>query len=232
MPAAPLLVFDLDGTLIDTAPDLANTLNVILTQEGFEAIHYDQIRMMIGAGARSMLERALSAQQAIVPPAKLDDMFDGFIDHYVAHIADASQPFPGLMPALDRLAADGFMFAVCTNKMEGPSRLLLDALGLMQRFAFVCGSDTFDVKKPDPEVLKLTIERAGGDISDAIMIGDSATDIDTARAAGVPVIAVDFGYTEIPVTKLGPDLVISHFDALPAAVAKLRRSDLATLTGD
>ncbi len=221
--STPILVFDLDGTLVDTAPDLANTLNVILTQEGFEPVHYNEARIMIGAGARFMIERALKAQQASVTPAKLDRMFDDFIEHYVAHIADASQPFPGLVPALDRLAASGFTLAVCTNKLEGPSRLLLDALDLTKHFAFICGQDTFSVKKPDPEVLKLTIERAGGTIADAVMIGDSATDIDTARAAGIPVIAVDFGYTEIPVARLNPDLVISHFDALPAAIAGLRK---------
>jgi phosphoglycolate phosphatase len=230
--SAPLLVFDLDGTLIDTAPDLANTLNVILTRGGFEPVHYDQARAMIGAGARLMIERALTAQQANVTPAELDRMFKDFLEYYVAHIADASQPFPGLGAALDRLAHDGFIFAVCTNKLEGPSRLLLDALDLTNRFAFICGQDTFSMMKPDPDVLRLTIQRAGGAIGDAIMIGDSATDIDTARAAGIPVIAVDFGYTEIPVVKLNPDRVISHFDALAAAVTGLRRNGPAALTGN
>ena len=219
---SPLLVFDLDGTLVDTAPDLANTLNVILTRSGFEPVHYDQARMMIGIGARFMIQRALTWQQADVPAADLDRMFDSFIEHYVAHIADASRPFPGLTTTLDRLAANGFKFAVCTNKLEGPSRLLLDALDLTDRFAFICGQDTFSVMKPNPEVLRQTIASAGGTLTNAIMVGDSATDIETARSAGVPVIAVDFGYTEIPVTELNPDRVISHFDALPDAVASLQ----------
>jgi phosphoglycolate phosphatase len=219
---APILVFDLDGTLVDTAPDLAGTLNVVLTRGGFEPVHYDEARMMIGGGARIMIERALQSQHADVSPAELDRMFDAFIEYYAGHIADASQPFPGLAAALD-LLADKFIFAVCTNKLEGLSHRLLDALDLTKHFAFVCGQDTFDVKKPDPAVLRLTIERAGGTMADAVMIGDSATDIDTARAAGIPVIAVDFGYTEIPVAKLNPDAVISHFDALPAAIAGMRR---------
>jgi phosphoglycolate phosphatase len=227
---APILVFDLDGTLVDTAPDLAQTLNVVLTGNGFEPVHYDQARMMIGGGARFMLERALQSQDVTAASADLDRMFDAFIEHYSANIADASRPFPGLGGALDRLADDGFIFAVCTNKLESLSLRLLDALDLTRRFKFVCGQDTFGVKKPDPQVLRLTIERAGGATSDAIMIGDSATDIDTARAAGIPVIAVDFGYTEIPVTKLNPSRVISHFDALPAAVADLRREGAAALT--
>lgn len=222
---APILVFDLDGTLVDTAPDLAATLNVILTGAGFDPPPYDEARTMIGGGARLMLERAVQARHADVPSAELDRMFDAFIEHYAVHLADASAPFPGLAVALDRLAADGFIFAVCTNKLEWLSRRLLDTLDLTKRFAFICGQDTFGVKKPDPAVLRLTIERAGGAVADAVMIGDSAADIETARAAGIPVIAVDFGYTEIPVARLKPDLVISHFDALPAAVAGLRRKN-------
>lgn len=229
---APILVFDLDGTLIDTAPDLAETLNVILKRSDFEPVPYGDTRMLIGGGARFMLERALRTRHANVAPAQLDRMFDDFIVHYAAHIADSSRPFPGLEDALDRLANGGFTFAVCTNKLEWLSRRLLDALDLTKRFAFICGQDTFGVKKPDPAVLRLTIERAGGNIADAIMIGDSATDIDMARAAGIPVIAVDFGYTEIPVTNLNPDFVISHFDALPAAAAGLRRQGSVALTAD
>jgi phosphoglycolate phosphatase len=226
---APILVFDLDGTLVDTAPDLAQTLNVVLTRHGYERVHYDQARMMIGGGARFMLDRALQSQDANVTSADIDRMFDAFVEHYAANIADASRPFPGLAGALDRLAQDGFIFAVCTNKLEDLSLRLLDALDLTKRFAFICGQDTFGVKKPHPDVLRLTIERAGGSTQDAIMIGDSATDIDTAHGAGIPVIAVDFGYTEIPVTKLNPTRVISHFDALPAAVAEVRRDGAAAL---
>jgi phosphoglycolate phosphatase len=227
---APILVFDLDGTLVDTAPDLTQTLNVVLTGNGFERVHYDQARMMIGGGARFMLDRALQSQDVAVSSTDLDRMFDAFVEHYATNIADASRPFPGLAEALDRLADDGFIFAVCTNKLEDLSLRLLDALDLTKRFAFICGADTFGVKKPDPDVLRLTIERAGGAADDAIMIGDSATDIDTARAAGIPVIAVDFGYTDIPVTKLNPSRVISHFDALPATVADVRRERAAALT--
>ncbi len=123
--------------------------------------------------------------------------------YYAAHIADKSQPFPGLDAALDRLAARGCRFAVCTNKLEGLSRLLLDALGLTRRFAAICGQDTFGVQKPDPEILRRTIRAAGGDLRRAVMVGDSGTDIATARAAGVPVVAVDFGYSETPIKELG-----------------------------
>jgi phosphoglycolate phosphatase len=148
-------------------------------------------------------------------------MFEDFITYYAAHIADHSQPFPGLTGALDQLAARGAQFAVCTNKLEWLSRRLLDALDLSARFVAICGQDTFSVHKPDPEILRRTIKQAGGRLDRSVMVGDSATDIDTARAAAVPVIAVDFGYTEIPVAQLGPDRVIGHFDKLPGAVFEL-----------
>jgi phosphoglycolate phosphatase len=148
-------------------------------------------------------------------------MFDDFITYYSAHVADRSRPFPGLVDALDALAAGGHRFAVCTNKLEGLSVLLLEKLALADRFETICGQDTFGIQKPDPEILRRTISAAGGTAEHAIMIGDSSTDICTARAAGVPVIAVDFGYTDRPVSEFGPDLIISHFAQLPAAVAAI-----------
>ena len=148
-------------------------------------------------------------------------MFADFIAYYAAHVADKSQPFPGLDAALDRLAARGCRFAVCTNKLEGLSRLLLDALGLTRRFAAICGQDTFGMQKPDPEILRRTIRAAGGDMQRAVMVGDSGIDIATARAAGVPIVAVDFGYSETPIKDLGPDRLISHFDELAGAVLEL-----------
>ncbi len=215
------VVFDLDGTLVETAPDLCDTLNVVLAREGHPQVTYAESRRMVGAGARVMIERAVVSAGRVATPAEIDRMFAGFIEHYAAHIADRSHAFPGLDAALDRLAGRDCVLAVCTNKLEGLSRLLLDALGLTPRFAAIVGQDTYGVPKPDPEVLLRTIRAAGGDPARAVMVGDSETDIRTARAAGVPVVAVDFGYTEIPVTELGPDRVISHFDALTDAVFDL-----------
>lgn len=216
---APTLVFDLDGTLIDTAPDLIETLNVIFAREGLPPVDYATARNLIGGGAKAMIARGLEADGAAVGPAKLEQMFGDFITYYSAHIADRSQPFPGLVDALDVLAARGCQFAVCTNKLEQLSVLLLGKLKLADRFKAICGQDTFRIQKPDPEILRRTIAAAGGSLQHAIMIGDSATDIRTARAAGIPVIAVDFGYSENPVAEFGPDRVISHFAELPAAVA-------------
>jgi phosphoglycolate phosphatase len=213
------IVFDLDGTLIDTAPDLIDTLNLILTREGLPSMPFDQARQLIGGGARVLLERALIAEGRASAGAEMDRLYAAFIEHYAAHIADRSRPYPQLEATLDRLAAEGHRLAVCTNKLEWLSRRLLDTLNLTQRFAAICGQDTFGVMKPDPEVLRRTIRRAGGTPAAAVMVGDSGTDIDTARAAHVPVIAVDFGYTEVPIATLQPDRIISAYSALPAAIA-------------
>ena len=215
---APTIVFDLDGTLIDTTPDLVDTLNVVFAREGLPPVPYEPARNLIGGGARAMIARGLEAEGRVMDPAKLETLFIDFIAHYTEHIADRSRPFPGLLEALDDLSARGCRLAVCTNKLERLSLLLLRALKMEERFAAICGQDTFGIQKPDPEVLRRTIAAAGGDPRRAIMIGDSVTDIRTARAAGVPVIAVDFGYSDKPVVEYGPDRVISHYSQLPDAV--------------
>ena len=215
------IVFDLDGTLVDTAPDLISTLNLVLAGEGLPPVAYDDARRMIGGGARRMIERALIAEGRNVPAAELDRMFRIFIDHYSAHIADRSRPFPHLESVLQRLGGDGFRLAVCTNKLEWLSVRLLDTLNLSRYFAAICGQETFGVQKPDPQMLRLTIRRAGGDVQHAIMIGDSMTDVRTARAANVPVIAVDFGYSEVAPEALDADRLISSLVELPSAIAGL-----------
>lgn len=212
--SGPTIVFDLDGTLVDTAPDLVATLNVVLAREGLRQLPYETARTFIGGGARLMLERGFAADDRTASPETMDRLFKVFLEHYADHIADKSQPFPGLEAALDRLAARGCRLAVCTNKLERLSVRLLDALGLSSRFAAICGQDTFGTMKPDPVVLQKTISAAGGDPARAVMIGDSATDIHTAQAAGIPVVAVDFGYTDRPVHDFLPNRVIGHFDEL------------------
>jgi len=218
------IVFDLDGTLIDTAPDLIAALNVVFERQGIAALDYAEARLAIGGGAKTMIARGLATQARDGPPGQLETMFKDFVAHYSAHVADRSRPFPGLESALDRLNRDGFRLAVCTNKLEALSRQLLNELGLAQRFAAICGPDTFGVPKPDPIVLRKTIEAAGGAVEAAIMVGDSATDVLTARAAGVPIIGVDFGYTERPIAEFQPDSVISKFADLPDAIAQIAPS--------
>lgn len=168
-----------------------------------------------------MIERALADEGRSCPTAEIDRMFGAFIAHYAAHIADRSRPFPQLEATLGQLAGAGHRLAVCTNKLEWLSVRLLQALRLAQHFTAICGQDTFGVRKPDPEVLRQTILRAGGEPHRAIMVGDSKTDVHTARAARVPVIAVDFGYSDVPVAALQPDRIISSFTDLPAAIGGL-----------
>ncbi len=219
--ASPLVVFDLDGTLVDTAPDLVATLNTILAREGLPPVDYEAARNMVGGGARVMLERGLAAAGRLPPVAAIDVLTRNFIDHYAAHIADTSRPFPGAEAALDALAERGYRLAVCTNKLEWLSVRLLDALGLSKRFSAICGADTFGISKPDPQILLRTVDSAGATGNAAVMVGDSLTDIATARAANIPVIAVDFGYTDTPVATLAPDRIISRFADLPDAVFAL-----------
>jgi phosphoglycolate phosphatase len=220
------IVFDLDGTLVDTAPDLISTLNLVLAGEGLPPMAYDDAPRLIGGGARRMIERALLALGRHPTSVDLDRAFRVFIDHYAAHIADRSRPFPQLDSILNRLAADGFRLAVCTNKLEWLAVRLLDTLNLSRYFAAICGQDTFGVRKPDPQMLRLTIRRAGGELQRAIMIGDSGTDVRTARAANIPVIAVDFGYSEVPIASLHADRLISSFAELPTAIAAVETQGL------
>jgi phosphoglycolate phosphatase len=216
-----IVVFDLDGTLVDTAPDLINALNFVLEREGLPPVPLHAARNMIGAGARRLIERGLELEGRSAGPEDITRLTGDFIDHYAAHIADVSRPFEGLETALDDLTALGYRFAVCTNKLEWLSRLLLDQLGLSARFSAICGADTFGVSKPDPAILRQTIARAGGQLSSAIMVGDAGPDIGVARRAGIPVIGVEFGYTEVPIADLKPDRLISHMSGLPAAVESL-----------
>ena len=221
MTLAPTLVFDLDGTLVDTAPDLINALNFVLDREGLPPVPLQSARNMIGAGARKLIERGLELEGRIAGVDDISRLTADFIDYYAAHIADASRPFDGLENALDDLQSLGFRFAVCTNKLEWLSKRLLDQLGLSSRFSAICGADTFGVSKPDPAILQQTILRAGGQLSSAIMVGDAGPDIGVARRAGIPVIGVEFGYTEVPIADLKPDRLINHMRELPAAVRSL-----------
>jgi phosphoglycolate phosphatase len=216
-----IVVFDLDGTLVDTAPDLINALNFVLDREGLSPVPLHAARNMIGAGARRLIERGLELEGRSASVEDVTRLTGDFIDHYAAHIADHSRAFEGLESTLDELAALGYRFAVCTNKLEWLSKLLLDRLGLSSRFSAICGADTFGVAKPDPAILRQTVARAGGGLSSAVMVGDAGPDIGVARRAGIPVIGVEFGYTEVPIADLKPDRLIGHMRELPSAVQSL-----------
>ena len=223
MTDAPTLVFDLDGTLVDTAPDLIAALNFVLEGEGLPPIPLHSARNMIGAGARKLIERGLEREGRAASVKDINRMTVDFVEYYAAHIADASRPFEGLEGALDELSSHGFRFAVCSNKLEWLSKRLLDQLGLSPRFAAICGGDTFGVSKPDPDILRQTVARAGGRLATTVMVGDAGTDIGVARRAGVPVIAVSFGYTDVPIVELKPDRLIHHLRELPDAARALIR---------
>ncbi|MEZ2405567.1 phosphoglycolate phosphatase [Bosea sp. RCC_152_1] len=220
MSLAPIVVFDLDGTLAETAPDIMRTLNVILTQEGLPALPYERARELVGAGARALIERGFKVSGRPLDTETLERLFQDFLTIYAQDVASSSHLFDGVLGAMDALTGEGYALAVCTNKPILHTRLILDHFGITDRFASVAGRDTFPFFKPDPRHLTLTIEAAKGDPKRAVMIGDSRTDIATARAAGIPSICVPFGYTDVPIETLEPDFIIQHFDELPAAVAR------------
>ena len=217
----PLVVFDLDGTLAETAGDLMGALNHVLAGDDLPPLPVAQARSLLGAGGRALIRRGFASAGRPLDESRLDSLFARFLAHYEAHIADHSHLFPGVLASLDALQARGYGFAVCTNKMEGTAKRLLTVLGVADRFRAICGQDTFAVSKPQPGALLGTIAMAGGTPRRSVMVGDSRTDIDTAKAAGVPVVAVDFGYTDRPVSEFGPDRIIGHFDALAEAVVDL-----------
>jgi phosphoglycolate phosphatase len=220
-PNRPTLVFDLDGTLADTASDLIRTLNILLAREDVAPVPLEKARDVVGAGARAMLERGLALGGRSVSSDRLGELFRDFLSHYADNIAVETKLFTGVEDALVHFSSRGHRLAVCTNKMEEHSLRLLAALGVADQFDAICGRDTFAWAKPDARHLTLTVEKAGGDPRRAIMVGDSRTDIDTARAAGLPVIAVDFGYTDVPVAQLGPDRIVSRYRDLAEAVDAL-----------
>lgn len=215
------LLFDLDGTLADTAGDLCETMNVILTQHGRARVPEARVRHLVGGGARLLLERGFAETGAPADDALLDQMFGEFIDYYSTHIADHSKLWPGVEPLLVRLADANIGLAVCTNKVEHLARQLLSELGVDQYFPVVIGGDTLAVKKPDPEHLFAAVRLLGGDLASSIMVGDSETDIDAALNAKMASICVSFGYSRRPVPTLGAGVVIDHFDEFPAALARL-----------
>ena len=228
--APPLLVFDLDGTLVDSAPDLLATLNAVLPRHGFAIASDPALRNGIGHGARHLIEFALKQQGISVDIPTLDALHRDFLAHYEANICVGTRLYPGTLALLDRFAAAGWSFALCTNKPEGLSRRLLQELRVTDRFAAICGGDTFAHRKPDPRHLLDTIAAVSGLPEMAIMVGDSRTDLDTARAAGIRFAGVTFGYTPVPMAELRPDFLIDSYEALlPAHLQEL--THIPALTG-
>ena len=211
---SPLVVFDLDGTLLDTHADLIVSLNYTIAALKLPPVTYDDVTHLVGNGAQVMIERACKLHGYTLTSEELPDLLERFITHYSETMPGATQPYPGLLAALTTLKNKGYKLAVCTNKMESLARTLLERLHLTHYFEAITGGDTFTVRKPHAEHLIGTIERAGGDIARTIMIGDSVNDILVARNAGVPSVAVPFGYSDVGVETLGPNRIIYHYDEL------------------
>ncbi|MEX2128442.1 MAG: HAD family hydrolase [Xanthobacteraceae bacterium] len=216
----PTVAFDLDGTLVDTAPDLLDALNLVLREAALAPISADDARGLFGGGARVLIERGLAFHGMRVDDADIDKMQAHFLAYYEDHLADRSRPYPGAIETLDALRQRARLIVV-TNKFERYSTKLLEALGLARHFSVVAGPDTFGVRKPDPGHLLRAVARAGGDPAATIMIGDSMTDVATARAAKVPVVVVSYGYSDVEAAALGADRVIDRLDEAPAAVNAL-----------
>jgi phosphoglycolate phosphatase len=217
----PTVAFDLDGTLVDSAPDLLGTLNVVLGSVNLGPIADADARGLFGGGARVLIERGLALHRVQLSPAAVDQLFNDFLAHYEAHLADRSRPFQGAVEALDALAATGARLVVVTNKIERLAVKLLQELGLADRFALIAGADTFAARKPDPAHLLGAIAKVGGHSSRAVMIGDSETDVTTARRARVPVVAVTWGYSAVPARELNADRVVERFAEVPEAASAL-----------
>ena len=214
----PTIVFDLDGTLVDTAPDLMASLNHTIAAASLAPVGYDDMTHLVGQGARVMIERAFRLRGKPLNDEELTSLLERFISHYKADMPGESKPFPGLTDTLTRLTQAGYGLAVCTNKIEELAIPLVQKLGLDHHFAAITGGDTFAVRKPDARHLIGTVEKAGGDPRRAIMVGDSINDILAARNAEIPSIVVPFGYSDQPVEELGADRVIRHFDELTPAL--------------
>lgn len=223
------LLFDLDGTLVDTAPDLIGATNHVLALRGLPQVADDVVRSSVGTGAETMLAAALAHAGVVPERDAVAGMLADFMTHYGVHLSDGSRPFPGAIAMLEACAARGWPLAVVTNKIEANALAVLDALGLRRYFGAVIGGDTLAVAKPHAAPLREACRRLGVPLAGAVMIGDSVTDARAAQAAGVPFIGVSFGYGP-DFDAFGPVAIIEHFDNLISAVERLpaRSATLAT----
>lgn len=215
------IVFDLDGTLVDTAPDLVRALNETMDLEGLPRVKLETVRSLVGQGARVMIERSAALAGVSYQAERLDQLTEAFVSFYRNDIARHSQPFPGVESALDTLAGLGAKLAVCTNKRTELSNMLLGALGMAERFSVVVGADAVTDRKPHPDHYRAAVTRAGGVVHRSMMVGDSAADVATARGAGAPVAIVSFGYSDGDAEKLGADALLHRYSELAPACRRL-----------
>jgi phosphoglycolate phosphatase len=215
------IVFDLDGTLVDSAPDLVRALNEPMDLEGLPHAKLETVRLMVGQGARILIERAAALHGVSFSAQRLVELTNDFVRFYAADIARHTKPFPGVTEALDALGALGAKFSVCTNKRTNLSVQLLEALGIAERFSAIVGADAVTDRKPHPDHYRAAVTRAGGTVRRSMMVGDTVADVASARAAGAPVAVVAFGYCDIGAEKLGADVLINRFSELAPACRRL-----------
>lgn len=215
--ALKAVVFDLDGTLIDSAPEIAGALNAVLAAHGRPAVAVERVIGMIGDGSAMLLRRGFEATGG--PPPDFDAALARFVDVYDAWPVDRGQIYPGVPETLAGLRAAGLRVGLCTNKPERVTRSVLESLGLLDAFDAIAGGDTLPVRKPDPAHLGWVVERLGADRATAVMVGDNANDVAAARGYGVPVVAVAYGYPRMPIADLGADAVIDRMADLPGVLA-------------
>ncbi len=219
----PTLLFDLDGTLIHSLPDLTASLNVVLESEGRQRAAEDAVRLMVGDGVEKLVERAFGAADGRsdgAPP--LAALVARFLSHYEIHGAEKTRPYAGVVETLELLIGDGYRAAICTNKPETATREVVHGLGLERFFAAIAGGDSFAVKKPDPGHVTALLDLLSAEPSKAVFVGDAGNDVAAAHAAGLPVIVVAYGYARVPAAELGADAVIERFAELPEALERLR----------
>ncbi|MDQ7251097.1 phosphoglycolate phosphatase [Dongia sedimenti] len=216
------IIFDLDGTLVDSAPDLADALDTLLLEQQLAPLGLDVARRLIGHGITNLVRRGLELRGVALQPEDLASHSGRFLELYSANLSRKTRPYPGVAAALAQLHAEGWRLGVCTNKLERYARQILSDLDLIRYFDVVAGPDTFGVSKPDPVHLMRAVESLHGTVARSIVVGDSEVDVATAKAAGIPIVAVSYGYSRTPLPALEPELIVDDFRAVPAAINTLR----------
>jgi phosphoglycolate phosphatase len=215
------VVFDLDGTLVDTAPDLQAHVNSLMEELRRPGLDLNDVRLLVGDGARTVLRRGLEATGGVPAGVDLDVLYARFLERYTACPADKSTVHRDVIEVLHGLQARGLRLGICTNKAQAPTDRLLATLGLDRFFQAIVGGDAVPAKKPDAGHLRAVLERLGARPEGSVMVGDSAHDLQAARTLGVPCVLVSFGYTPVPARALGAEWVIDRFADLPAALVRL-----------
>ena len=215
------VIYDLDGTLIDSAKDMQVAVSRVLADHGLPPVTEDDVRIFMGQGSKVTMDKAFTKYGKTLDDEALSAATREFVRYYEADPVGHTTAFAGVPEVVSRFARIGLKQGVCTNKFERPSRMILEHLKLMPPITDLAGADTFPVRKPDPRHILMLVERMGRTPDRAVMVGDSIHDVEAAHAAGLPAVLVSWGYTDRPASELGAEAVIERFDALPQALERL-----------